>query len=235
MRTLPRKGEPDPSLKDDLIGTTDEHDTIRGQVIGWALAMDRDASIAALNDPEFKQQRIELQAYTDPVSLFIDECLEPENQLVAVEYRKLLMLAFQAWCADTGHSIATRSYTEHTLINQIRKVLPATHRPRRSLNRQECEERGLDYNKRPKLPAADWGYRIRPGLLRQHPFHPRNLELISHLRSEGGISSILKEAQLPNDETIEQERMDISKTYPSCLGSDWSASKLLETWDLDPE
>lgn len=235
MRTRPRTGEPDPSLKDDLIGTTEKHDVVRGQVIGWALSMDRNDAIAAINDPEFKQQRVELQAYTDPVSLFIDECLEPEDQLVPVEYRKVLMLTFQAWCADTGHNIAARSYTEHTLVNQIRKVLPATHRPRRSLTKQECKERGLDYAKRPKLPAADWGYGIRPGLVRQHSFHMRELELVSHLRSEGGINSILETARQPDDETIDKERDQVSEAYSSCLKSDWSASQLIETWGLGPE
>lgn len=235
MRTLPRRGEPDPTLKDDLIGTTPEHDTLRGQVIGWALAMDRDAAIAALNDQEFKQQRIEVQAYTDPVSLFIDECLEPEDQLVAVEYRQLLLLAFQAWCKATGHSLASRSYTEHTLISQIRKILPTTHRARRSLTKQECKERGQDYSKRPKIPAADWGYGIRQGLLRQHMFHCRELELIPHLRSEGGIKDILEAVNIPDEKTVQKQAEEVRKTYRVCLNYESTADAMLETWGLKPD
>jgi phage/plasmid-associated DNA primase len=204
MRTLPRRGEPDATLKDDLIGTTAEHNTIRGQVIGWALAMDREAAIAALNDQEFRHQRIELQAYTDPVSLFIDECLVPSDQVVTLGMRRLLLAAFKAWCEETNSTLAARSYTEQTLINQIRKVLPVTHRPRRSLTKQECEKRELDYGKRPKLPAVDFGYTVRPGLLKDHPTRWEQLKLDGAKRSEGGIQAILQTVDLPGDETLEQ-------------------------------
>ena len=237
MRTLPRKGEPDPSLKDDLIGTTAEHDTIRGQVIGWALSMDRDAAVAALNDPEFKQQRIEVQAFTDPVSLFIDECFEPRSHIVPVEYRPVLLKAFHAWCEATGHTIAARSYTEHTLISQIRKVMPATHRPRRSLTKQECADRGIDYSKRPKLPAVDWGYGILPGLLKPHSAYGRHkdFELEQSMRSEGGIAAITANANLPTDDESKSAAETVSREFKSRAKLDMDADDLLETWGLKPE
>jgi len=234
MRTLPRRGEPDPSLKDDLIGTTDGHDAIRGQVIGWALSMDRDAAVAALNDPEFKQQRIELQAYTDPVSLFIDECFQPESHIVPTEYRPVLLKAFHAWCEATGHSFAASSYTEHTLINQIRKVMPATHRPRRSLTKQECEDQGLNYSKRPKLPAVDWGYRILPGLLKPHSSfrRPKDFELQHNMRSEGGIAAITSEVNIPSDEEVKSAGEAVSNEYRANAKLDMTADDLIETWGL---
>jgi hypothetical protein len=204
MRTLPRRGEPDASLKDDLIGDTADHATIRGQVIGWALAMDRDDAIAALNDPEFRQQRAELQAFTDPISLFIDECFAHNDALVPASHRHILLLAFQAWCEVTNSTLAARSYTEHTLINQIRKILPVTHRPRRSLTKQECADRGLDCSKRPKLPSADWGYTLRPGIVKPSEFHSKRLELLSSLRGEGGIQDVLSKTVIPDVEDLEK-------------------------------
>ena len=204
MRTLPRRGEPDPSLKDDLIGDTADHASIRGQVIGWALAMDRAEAIATLDDPEFRQQRVELQAFTDPISLFIDECFVHNDALVPPSHRHVLLLAFQAWCEVTNSTLAARSYTEHTLINQIRKVLSVTHRPRRSLTKEECAERGLDYNKRPKLPSADWGYTLRAGIVKPSEFHTKRLELLSSKRGEGGIQEILSKTVIPDADDLEK-------------------------------
>ena len=204
MRTLPRRGEPDPSLKDDLIGDTADHASIRGQVIGWALAMDRAEAIATLDDPEFRQQRVELQAFTDPISLFIDECFVHNDALVPPSHRHVLLLAFQAWCEVTNSTLAARSYTEHTLINQIRKVLSVTHRPRRSLTKEECAERGLDYNKRPKLQSADWGYTLRAGIVKPSEFHTKRLELLSSKRGEGGIQEILSKTVIPDADDLEK-------------------------------
>ncbi|AII41841.1 hypothetical protein KR100_00255 [Synechococcus sp. KORDI-100] len=234
MRTLPRRGEPDPSLKNDLIGTTAEHDTIRGQVIGWALTMDRDAAVAALNDQEFQHQRLELQACTDPVSLFIDECLVPADQLVPTEYRPMLLKAFYAWCDSTGHSLAARSYTEHNLINQIRKVMPATHRQRRSPTKQECADLGLDYNKRPKLSAVDWGYSIRPGLLKPHHSfgRPKDFEMVSAMRSDGGIAAITAEVNIPTDALVKTAAETASRKFRVRAKLDIDANQLIETWGL---
>ena len=205
LRTLPRKGDPDPTLKEDLIGDTTEHATIRGKVIGWALSMDKEHAIAALNDETFKEARVELQAYSDPVSLFIDQCLEPADQLVAVPDRQLLHTAFGAWCEVTNSSFARRGYTEHTLIGQIRKVLPATHEPRRSFTAAECEARGL--KPKTKSPAFDWGYKLRDGLVRAHSDiyrHSHDLEMNSSKRGEGGISAIVEAVQMPELEALEE-------------------------------
>lgn len=209
MRTLPRKGDPDPTLKEDLIGNTPEHAAIRGKVIGWALSMDREHAIAALNDETFKEARVELQAYSDPVSLFIDQCLEPADRLVTATDRQLLLRGFRAWCEVTASNFAHRAYTEHTLTGQIRKVLPATHRPRSTFTAAECEARGLDPKSKRKSPAFDWGYKLRDGLVRAHPDsyrHPHDLEMNASKRGEGGLTAILEAVQMPELEALEEAK-----------------------------
>jgi hypothetical protein len=195
MRTLPRRGDPDPTLKEAVVGTTPQHAALRGRVIGWALTMPRDEALAELNSPEFKEQRQELQAYTDPVSLFVDQCLEPWDGPVPKGAKQDLLQAFQAWCEVTNSTMAQRAYTEDRLVSQIRRLLSSTHRPRRSFTREECEQSGKDYAKRPKAPAADWGYRLRPGLFRHGHYEPAGMD--NSKRMEGGIEAVLTADFMP--------------------------------------
>ena len=53
LETLPRSGDPDPTLKDSLVGTTARHAAIRAEAASWAFAMPAEdfAAILALNDP----------------------------------------------------------------------------------------------------------------------------------------------------------------------------------------
>ena len=206
MRTLPRRSDPDPSLKADLIGTTPEHKALHGHVIGWALAMDRDKAVNAISDPEFKQQRIELQAQSSSVELFIDECLVPTSKIVPVEYRRLIFAAFRAWCQETNHTIASNNITEHKLISLIREALPFTFRDRFTFSTAQCQERGLDRSKRPKGPAMDYGYALREGLLitPRYTSGPQDFQLVSRRRSEGGIQALRESVTLPDDDALLQ-------------------------------
>ncbi|MBE9173291.1 hypothetical protein IQ216_09430 [Cyanobium sp. LEGE 06143] len=171
LQTLPRSGDPDPTLRSDLIGSTPEHRVIRSQALSWALSMPTDEVEAVLskNDPEglLRLGEAEAAAAGDSVSQFVDACLVPHPLGPDAEVDDLdlgqMFEAYRGWCKYAGveHAMQLQNF-----LGQLRRVLgPGRCLPRRKESRMEARADGRSPSQRQNLPRLYAGFALRPGLL----------------------------------------------------------------------
>jgi hypothetical protein len=177
--TLPRTGTPDPTLRADLVGSTEVHRRIRGEAVSWALAMPLEEVEAVLdgNDPEglLRETAAEAAAASDTVSQWADECLIPHplgpDREVDAETWAQMFEAYVGWCRYSGVQYAMQ---RSNFMGQLRTVLgPKRCLHRRKESRAEARARGgSGKGDRRHLHRFDAGFTLRPGVLRGLPEGP---------------------------------------------------------------
>ena len=174
LQTSPRAGDPDASLRTDLIGNSAEHRIIRGQAISWALQMSMDAVNAVLdkNDPEglLRANDAEVAAASDTVSQWVDACLVPHPDGPDTEVDEFALSqmfeSYLGWCKYAGVQYAMQ---RQNFMGQLRRVLgPARCLPRRKESRAEARADGRSEEQRLNLPRLDVGFMLRAGVLLNH-------------------------------------------------------------------
>jgi putative DNA primase/helicase len=204
LQTLPRQGEPDPTLRAALIGTTPRHQQLRGELCAWALAMAAEdvERILSRDDTEgLLRAGAEVAAKgSDTVTLFIDEALIPHplgpNAVVADYDLGQMFEAYLGWCrcSNVQHGMQKANF-----IGALRQALgPARCLPRAN---------GPRGQQRVKLPRFDAGFTLRPGLLGSpdpdfNPSHIGDRTTFDRLKlGSGGLEAIadLPPARRPED------------------------------------
>jgi hypothetical protein len=196
LETLPRSGDPDPTLKDNLVGTTGHHAAIRALAASWALAMPPDdfAAILARNDPEglLRAASARMAVYSDTVSLWADACLTPsplgQDAEVGPTQWADLFESYMGWCR---YSNVPNGMQRSNFQGQLRRILgPERCLARRKETTTEAVAAGRTRDTRRQLPQLDAGFTVRPETWRQgsldhtrEHFDPRGM-------ADGGLQAI---------------------------------------------
>lgn len=218
LHTLPRQGEPDHSLFEQLNPKCNRFDAIRAEAISWALTMSQDELNNVLdgNDPEglLRDSAKDMAASSDALSRWADECLTvavSANDPVAAFDWALMFECYLGWC---DYNNTRYKMQRHDFVDSMRRVLG----PKRCLSRTresaaiaKSQNRGRD-----NLPPFDAGFRLRPGIIAQskdalaqcksEDFRPQGIET-------GGLQLIaeLAQAARPAPSPEEQEPCSVAK------------------------
>ncbi len=196
FQTLPRQGDPDTSLRDDLIGNTPRHQQLRGELCAWALAMPLDDVNRVLGRGDaqglLRTGADHAAKGSDTVTLFIDEALIPHplgpDTPVSTEEINQMFEAYLGWCRASNVQYGMQRNNFH---GALRAALGA----KRCLERRTCRSAPSR-----NLPRLDAGFTLRPGILgaphpTYSPFHVGDRSTFDRLKlGSGGIESI---AELP--------------------------------------
>ncbi|QPN59769.1 hypothetical protein H8F24_17790 [Synechococcus sp. CBW1002] len=196
LETLPRHGDPDPSLKAALEGDTPRHHAIRAEAASWALSMPlaEVLEVLARNDPEglLRAAAAAVAATSDTVSQWADACLMPSPLGPDTEVRQQdwldLYESYMGWCR---YSNVPTGMQRTNFISQLRRTLgPARCLERHRESTDEARAAGRTQAERLNLPRFDAGFTLRPGLWLPHAlefkrdvFNPRGM-------SDGGLEAI---------------------------------------------
>ena len=166
IKTLPRLGEPDASLREVVEGETKRHQQMRGELASWALSMPLPEVLEVLNRRDafglLSDAAEDAAKASDSVSLFADECLIPRiegpNTEVTQRDWSLLFEAYAGWCKHAGQFPMSKDNFQ----GQLRKVLgPKRCLPRGRETMAEAEVAGRDRESRRNLPRLDAGFGLR--------------------------------------------------------------------------
>jgi phage/plasmid-associated DNA primase len=179
LTTKPRLGSPNRNLKATIVGDTAEHIQLRGEVMGWALSMERQQVIDTLYGDacsDFLDSNLEeLEANADAVAHFVDECLVPATAEVTPVVWSHFFDCFRAYCDKKGYS---GKGSESHFKGRIRAKLPHLHRSRKKESMADARAAGRDRNSRLVVPACDWGYDLSTNAFTLTPMghkgHPAN-------------------------------------------------------------
>jgi len=203
LHTLPRDGEPDSSLRDQLNPGGTRFDAIRAEAISWALAMPVDEVNAVLNrnDPEglLKDAAQQAAVSSDTVSQWADACLIPAHDPdypLSEDDRAAMFECYRGWCT---YNNVTYTSQRSNFIGQLRAILgPRRCLPRTKESIAQARAAGRPPGDRRNLPAVDAGFKLRDGILSQstyslshgtrHDFRPDKL-------GTGGLEEIAKQRQ----------------------------------------
>jgi len=194
LNTLPRSGEPDTSLRDQLNPPGERFDQIRAEAISWALAMPRSEvnQVLDCNDPEglLRDAAHAVGVAADIVSQWADQCLVPSAPNLQVTETAWLEFydCFRLWAAHEG---ITNNYVTRrsNFVGHVRKILgPERCLPRTHKTRQEQQ---LDGGSQRHWPALDAGFMLRPGLAQGSMGFAQGSIRPSAL-GEGGLADIAK-------------------------------------------
>lgn len=171
LQTLPRSCDPDPTLRDRLIGNTQEHRQIRSEAASWALGMFLEVVEAVLDksDPEglLRQGEEEAAAAGDPVSLWADVCLEPHHLGANAQVNDFdldqMYESYLGWCHYAGVQHAKQ---RNNFLGHLRRILgPSRCLPRHKESREEARSAGRSVTQRQNRPRFDAGFALRAGVL----------------------------------------------------------------------
>lgn len=168
LHTLPRHGEPDNSLREQLNPKGKRFDQIRAEAISWALTMSNEDLNNVLdgNDPEglLRDSAKDMAANSDALSQWADQCLVPSAQNLKVSELdwSLMFECYLGWCQ---HNNSRHTLQRHKFRNALRTVLG----PKRCLPRTKGSASDAKANNRGRqnLAAFDAGFMLIPGILSQ--------------------------------------------------------------------
>ena len=168
LHTLPRQGEPDHSLLEQLNPKDKRFDQIRAEAISWALTMSNEDLNNVLdgNDPEglLRDSAKDMAANSDALSQWADQCLAPSDQNLKVSELdwSLMFECYLGWCQ---HNNSRHTLQRHKFRNALRTVLG----PKRCLPRTKGSASDAKANNRVRqnLAAFDAGFMLIPGILSQ--------------------------------------------------------------------
>ena len=168
LHTLPRQGEPDHSLQEQLNPEGKRFDQIRAEAISWALTMSNEDLNNVLNgnDPEglLRDSSKDMAANSDALSQWADQCLMPSAQNLKVSELDwaLMFECYLGWCR---YNNSRHTLQRHRFPNALRTVLG----PKRCLPRakQSASDAKANNRKRQNIPAFDAGFILIPGILSQ--------------------------------------------------------------------
>ena len=195
IKTLPRSGSPDATLREQLNPTGPRFDQIRAEAISWALAMPLDEVNAVLdsNDPEglLRDAAQEAAVASDLVSLWADQCLDPAASphlpLLDDDWN-VFFACFLGWAAYIN---ARRTNRRDNFKGQLRRVLgPARclERRRKTIAELKLDDSVIHW------PAFDAGFRLRREVMSLGVLAPTEHDFRAEGLSSGGLEAI---AQLP--------------------------------------
>ena len=168
LNTLPRHGEPDHSLLEQLNPKGKRFDQIRAEAISWALTMSQVDLNNVLNgdDPEglLRDSAKDMAANSDPLGRWVDQCLMPSEQNLKVS--KLDWdLMFECYLGWSKYNNSRHTLQRHRFPIALRSVLG----PKRCLPRTKENSNDAKANNRPRqnLSAFDAGFMLIPGILSQ--------------------------------------------------------------------
>jgi len=168
LHTLPRQGEPDHSLVEQLNPKNSRFDQIRAEAISWALTMSQEEINNVLdgNDPIglLRDSAKDMAANIDALSQWADQCLVPSAQNLKVSELdwSLMFECYLGWCQ---HNNSRHTLQRHKFRNALRTVLG----PKRCLPRTKGSASDAKANNggRQNLAAFDAGFMLIPGILSQ--------------------------------------------------------------------
>lgn len=168
LNTLPRQGEPDHSLLEQLNPKCNRFHEIRAEAISWALTMSQDELNNVLNgnDPEglLRDSAKDMAANSDTLSQWADQCLIPAEQNLQVT--KLDWdLMFECYLGYCKYNNSRHTLQRHKFIDHLRVMLG----PKRCLGRTKQSASDAKTNNRPRQTLAkfDAGFTLIPGILSQ--------------------------------------------------------------------
>jgi hypothetical protein len=194
LHTLPRQGEPDHSLLEQLNPKNSRYDEIRAEAISWALTMSQADLDNVLNgnDPEglLRDSAKDMAANSDALSQWADQCLIPSKQNLQVTDLDwaLMFECYLGWCR---YNNSRHTLQRHRFPNALRTVLG----PRRCLPRakQSASNAKANNRKRQNIPAFDAGFILISGILSQGKdalSHPTSEDFQPTRVSSGGLEKI---------------------------------------------
>ena len=194
LNTLPRQGEPDHSLLEQLNPKGSRFDEIRAEAISWALTMSQDELNNVLNgnDPEglLRDSAKDMAANSDPLSRWVDQCLIPSEQNLQVT--KLDWdLMFECYLGWSRYNNSRHTLQRHRFPNALGTVLG----PKRCLPRTKESSNDAKANNRPRQTLAQFyaGFMLIPGILSQGKdalSHPTSEDFQPTRVSSGGLEKI---------------------------------------------
>lgn len=198
VKTLPRVGDPDASLRDGLTADGNPRlPQVLAEAISWALELPLEEISDVLNkrDPEglLAEAAEEAEAASDTVSLFVDACIEPNlagpHAVVSRETLNQMFEAYMGYCRYAGIQYAMQ---RDNFFGQLRKVLGQDRCPsRRKESLNEAKQAGRDKDTRVNLPRLEAGFQLRLGLLGyRHSGIPNRDNFDRTKVGEGGLKDI---------------------------------------------
>jgi len=194
LHTLPRQGEPDHSLLEQLNPKCNRFDAIRVEAFSWALTMSQADLDNVLNgnDPEglLRDSAKDMAANSDPLSRWVDQCLIPSEQNLQVT--KLDWdLMFECYLGWSRYNNSRHTLQRHRFPNALRTVLG----PKRCLPRTKESSNDAKANNRPRQTLAQFyaGFMLIPGILSQGKdalSHPTSEDFQPTRVSSGGLEKI---------------------------------------------
>ena len=194
LNTLPRQGEPDHSLLEQLNPKGNRFHEIRAEAISWALTMSQDELNNVLNgnDPEglLRDSAKDMAANSDPLSRWVDQCLIPSEQNLRVT--KLDWdLMFECYLGWSRYNNSRHTLQRHRFPNALGTVLG----PKRCLPRTKESSNDAKANNRPRQTLAQFyaGFMLIPGILSQGKdalSHPTSEDFQPTRVSSGGLEKI---------------------------------------------
>lgn len=168
LHTLPRHGEQDHSLLEQLNPKGKRFDQIRAEAISWALTLSQDELNNVLNgdDPEglLRDSAKDMAANSDALSQWADQCLIPSEQNLQVTDLDwaLMFECYLGWCR---YNNSRHTLQRHRFPNALRAVLG----PKRCLPRTKESASNAKANNRQRqnLALFDAGFILIPGILSQ--------------------------------------------------------------------
>jgi hypothetical protein len=194
LNTLPRQGEPDHSLLEQLNPKGNRFHEIRAEAISWALTMSQDELNNVLNgnDPEglLRDSAKDMAANSDTLSRWVDQCLIPSEQNLQVT--KLDWdLMFECYLGWSKYNNSRHTLQRHRFPNALATVLG----PKRCLPRAKESSNDAKANNRPRQTLAQFyaGFMLIPGILSQGKdalSHPTSEDFQPTRVSSGGLEKI---------------------------------------------
>ena len=212
LNTLPRSGETDTTLREQLNPEGKRFDEIRAEAISWALAMPLDAVNKVLDrdDPEglLRDAAQEAAVASDIVSQWADQCLVPSAPDLPVSQQDWdeFFTCFLGWAE---HQRVSPRYINRrdNFVGQVRKILgPDRCLPRQHKTKLEQQRDGISDRWWPRFDA---GFMLRPGILTRGshdigctPLAPQDFK--PAIRGEGALAEIaqLRAAQRTGQITV---------------------------------
>jgi len=194
LNTLPRQGEPDHSLLEQLNPKGNRFHEIRAEAISWALTMSQDELNNVLNgnDPEglLRDSAKDMAANSDPLSRWVDQCLIPSEQNLQVTDLDWALM-FECYLGWSRYNNSRHTLQRHRFPIALRTVLG----PKRCLPRTKESSNDAKANNRPRQTLAQFyaGFMLIPGILSQGKdalSHPTSEDFQPTRVSSGGYEKI---------------------------------------------